>query len=53
MLIFTKLCVVMSKKILKILNNLFKQQFLIYLTYVLWKISAVEYSYQSVNSKIL
>jgi hypothetical protein len=43
----------MSQKMLKILNNLFKQQFLIYLTYVLWKISVVEYSYRSANWTIL
>jgi len=44
-----KLCVVMSQKMLKILNNLFKQQFLIYLTYVLRQISVVGYSYRSVK----
>jgi len=31
MIIFTKLCVVVSEKMLKTLNNLFKQQFLIIL----------------------
>jgi hypothetical protein len=30
-------------------NNLFKQQFLMHLTYVLCKIRIVEYSYQSFN----
>jgi hypothetical protein len=34
---------------LKILNNSFKQQFLMYLTYVLWKISALWCSYRSDN----
>jgi hypothetical protein len=30
-------------------NNLFEQQFLTHLTYILCKISVIEYSYQSFN----
>jgi hypothetical protein len=47
MLIFTKLCVFMGPKVLKKSNSLFKQQFLMHLTYVLCQISVIEYSYRS------
>jgi hypothetical protein len=43
----------MRPKKLERSNNLFKQQFLMHLTYVLCKISIVEYSYRSFNEKIL
>jgi TRAP-type mannitol/chloroaromatic compound transport system permease small subunit len=52
-LICKKVCVVMQPKILKNSNNLFKQLFLMHLTYVLCKISVVKYSYQIFNYKIL
>jgi hypothetical protein len=39
----------MGPNILKESNNLFKQQFLMHLTYVLRQISVIEYSYQSFN----
>jgi hypothetical protein len=53
MIIYMKLCAVIRPKKLERSNNLFKQQFLMHLTYVLCKISVVEYSYCSFNWKIL
>jgi len=53
MLIYTKLCPVMRPKKWERSNNLSKQRFLMHLTYVLCKISVVEYSYRSFNWKIL
>jgi hypothetical protein len=49
MLICTKLCVFMGPIFLIKSNNLFKQQFLMHLTYVLCQISIIEYSYRSFN----
>jgi hypothetical protein len=49
MLICTKLCVFMVPIFLIKSNNLFKQQFLMHLTYVLCRISIIEYSYRSFN----
>jgi hypothetical protein len=46
---FMKLYVVMRPKMLKNTNNLFKQLFLMYPTYVLCKICVVRCSYRSVN----
>jgi hypothetical protein len=51
MLIYKKLCVIKRPKNLKNSNNLFKQQFLMHPTYVLCKISVLEYSYQSFNKE--
>jgi hypothetical protein len=53
MIIVMKLCVVTRPKFLKNLNNLFKQLFIMHLTYILCKISVVEYSTQSFDWTIL
>jgi hypothetical protein len=41
-----KLYVVIRPKVLKNTNNLFEQQFLMHLTYVLRKISVMKYSFE-------
>jgi len=46
-LIYTKLRAVMRPEELERSNKLFKQRFLIHLTYVLCKINVVEYTYRS------
>jgi hypothetical protein len=48
-LIYKKLCVVMQPKFWKNSNNSFKKLILMHLTYVLCKISVIEYLYQSFN----